>query len=179
MKKVIVFAIAAVIAIASQAATLNWSLSGVKDGDGANMSGCVAYLFTTADTTSWSTPTTAEAVKSAIAGGTFTGAGAAASKATGTGGSASVTGLGSFGAGDSVSAFMVIFDGASIAEASNYIITDVKSVAWTSPTGSKSLAFTNVTASGTWTPTSDVPEPTSGLLLLVGGALVALRRKQK
>ena len=28
-------------------------------------------------------------------------------------------------------------------------------------------------------PTSDIPEPTSGLLLLVGGSLLALRRKQK
>jgi hypothetical protein len=26
---------------------------------------------------------------------------------------------------------------------------------------------------------TDVPEPTSGLLLLVGGAMLALRRKQK
>ena len=26
---------------------------------------------------------------------------------------------------------------------------------------------------------TDVPEPTSGLLLLIGGAMVALRRKQK
>ena len=28
-------------------------------------------------------------------------------------------------------------------------------------------------------PTSDIPEPTSGLLLLIGGSLLALRRKQK
>ena len=31
-----------------------------------------------------------------------------------------------------------------------------------------------------WTPTQfTIPEPTSGLLLLVGGAMLALRRKQK
>ena len=35
-------------------------------------------------------------------------------------------------------------------------------------------------ASAGWTKTggSDVPEPTSGLLLLVGGAMLALRRKR-
>ena len=42
---------------------------------------------------------------------------------------------------------------------------------------------THVTPSGSdyWSPTSftAVPEPTSGLLLLIGGALLALRRKQK
>lgn len=36
----------------------------------------------------------------------------------------------------------------------------------------------NVAGAGlTWTPVS-VPEPTSGLLLLVGGALLALRRRR-
>ena len=37
------------------------------------------------------------------------------------------------------------------------------------------------TAAGGYKPFggSDVPEPTSGILLLVGGAMLALRRKQK
>lgn len=43
--------------------------------------------------------------------------------------------------------------------------------------GAKSVTFNmnNVT----WTKTGDVPEPTSGLLLLMGGAMLALRRKRK
>ena len=45
------------------------------------------------------------------------------------------------------------------------------------------LAFGNMTSqtqdTSKWGGGGDVPEPTSGLLLLLGGALLALRRKQK
>ncbi len=48
---------------------------------------------------------------------------------------------------------------------------------------SLSMAFGNQKLGNTWTAVGgtggDVPEPTSGLLLLMGGALLALRRKQK
>ena len=44
----------------------------------------------------------------------------------------------------------------------------------------KGTATAIVSDVGSWsTATTDVPEPTSGLLLLVGGAMIALRRKQK
>ena len=39
-------------------------------------------------------------------------------------------------------------------------------------------SWTQITASSSGG-TTPVPEPTSGLLLLVGGAMIALRRKQK
>ena len=51
----------------------------------------------------------------------------------------------------------------------------------TAPTGASGLASglpTTWTISGI-TPLDPAPEPTSGLLLLVGGAMLALRRKQK
>ena len=53
----------------------------------------------------------------------------------------------------------------------------------TSPVGSEvdgtALLATNYTAWKSGGGTTDAPEPTSGLLLLVGGAMLALRRKQK
>ena len=41
--------------------------------------------------------------------------------------------------------------------------------------------FTSLKSKGTWTArggSTDIPEPTSGILLLVGGAMLALRRKR-
>ncbi len=52
----------------------------------------------------------------------------------------------------------------------------------TSDALTKSLAFGSQAENTAWAPTpagTNIPEPTSGLLLLVGGALLALRRKQK
>ena len=44
----------------------------------------------------------------------------------------------------------------------------------------KGSATAIISGAGGWsTASTDVPEPTSGLLLLVGGAMIALRRKQK
>lgn len=47
------------------------------------------------------------------------------------------------------------------------------------PTGMSKTVSTAITADSFTSFSGDVPEPTSGLLLLVGGALLALRRKQK
>ena len=87
--------------------------------------------------------------------------------------------------------YAVLFDGDSIDTSSNYQVFGGYSV-YVPGNGAASLEFdlTGLTASG-WssisgsTPTpptpgpSGIPEPTSGLLLLVGGAMLALRRKQK
>ena len=73
------------------------------------------------------------------------------------------------------------------------ISSDGKNIAWGSATmnlaatpgvnqGKTLASFTYVAASTPTPPTPptpDIPEPTSGLLLLVGGAMLALRRKQK
>ena len=62
--------------------------------------------------------------------------------------------------------------------------TDVKEFTYSSDDlTSPDLTFSGPTSKTMWVSTSggggDVPEPTSGLLLLVGGAMLALRRKQK
>ena len=88
---------------------------------------------------------------------------------------------GTFAAGTR-SFYAILFDGATVAASTNYQVfgpesTDVPG------SGFSSLEFdlTGLTSSG-WKSisggTTDVPEPTSGLLLLVGGAMLALRRKR-
>lgn len=86
------------------------------------------------------------------------------------------TGISSaFADGDSVTGFAVILDG-SVDSYTNYIITDEKTATWTSSTGAKVLGFGSQ-ASATWTAAA-VPEPTSGLLMLLGVAGLALRRRR-
>ena len=85
----------------------------------------------------------------------------------------------------SYEAYLMIFDSNTISDDSKFYLTETKSfttyagaddsvkVSW----GSQ---YSNTTVAGGWaSATGGVPEPTSGLLLLIGGAMLALRRKQK
>jgi len=159
------------ISAATNAATVSWSVSGIKtpNGDGTfsatALSGGIAYLFVGAQDT--------VALTEAITGKTFTGAGALWSQATSATGAIFKTGLGSYSNQD-VSLYMVIFDTAVIADASSYMIsTDV-----TQHFVNSNLTYTFTTANGrlptTW---AAVPEPTSMALLALGVAAIGLRRK--
>ena len=73
--------------------------------------------------------------------------------------------------------YAVIFNADNIADATAYMVTTVKEglVFSTTQTVTQSASL----SAGTWTPiVSPVPEPTSGLLLLLGVAGMALRRKR-
>ena len=82
--------------------------------------------------------------------------------------------------------FAVVFDTPTITDASNYYVTTTSGGVKT-PAASTSNAAAFAIASqaaatagaGAWTTVTPAPEPTSGLLLLVGAGMLALRRKQK
>lgn len=181
MKKLIVMLGVAISAVALQAATITWTVAGVKSYADPSVSGSgyAAYLFYTESSVSADTTVALTDVVAAITGGTF--ANNYASKAifdgtTGTSGNITKTGLGSYGTGDSVSAFTVVFDAGSYADASHYAIVDGKTASFTSATGAKTLAFTNYSTSAQW---ADIaPEPTSGLMILLGMGVLALRRRR-
>ncbi len=87
---------------------------------------------------------------------------------------------GSYEANETPSAYIVFFDAKDTASAS-YMAYTATGKATIGPTGADSSYafgdFTNATAtSGGW---QSIPEPTSGLLMLLGMAGLALRRKQK
>ncbi len=98
------------------------------------------------------------------------------------------TGFGDFENGSEHTFYAVIYDASSIADAKNYIVSADVTKSFNISGSPQSWAFGNMaltttgnkfsTASGGagW---QSVPEPTSGILLLVGGALLALRRKRK
>ena len=78
-----------------------------------------------------------------------------------------------------VSVYTIFLDTDSASTATGYFASDVRSAELTDAVMADKASFAwdeiNVTS---FTPMSDVPEPTSGLLLLLGVAGLALRRKQ-
>lgn len=84
-------------------------------------------------------------------------------------------------AGVTLSGYAIIFDSTdkNLTGVTKYMVTDVVGITFANAADAKTLG---VTPTGTWARTpsggGDVPEPTSGLLLLVGGAVMALRRRR-
>lgn len=180
MKKLIIMAMLVASSFAVKAATVQWVLTGVYQPTTTTVaSSYAAYLFTTAVAQS--------DVVAAINAGTFGTTYASQALASGETNSSGVImmgNIGSYGATatttnpEVVSFYTVVFDAsaASLASAENYAMNETPiDVTFTSPTGTKSAAFTNFSQSNSW---QAIPEPTSGMLLLVGGALLALKRKR-
>ena len=194
MKKLLTALVLVLTIGVANAASLNWVISGVNLPETTTpASGVAVYMFATAaggnalSFSSGAEITTVDAVIASIQNGTFNGSGAYVSSVlTSAGGTTAATGVSSaFGAGDSLSAFAVIFDNADITKAENFMIAEnaagnqVLSASWTSSTGAKSLAWGSQATNGTeWHAIVAVPEPTSGLLMLVGLTGLALRRRR-
>ena len=169
MKKMIMFACVALAAAFANAAAVEWSVSGLQAADGKTP-GDYSYIFLC--------DTTEADITAALKDGTLTG-GVSATSATKRGvvtWSAAGTSTTTADLGGDVTGYLVVLDTASEMYALQTKVAQVSDA-----TGKASFSFS---AAGTTpsTPTGHgggVPEPTSGLLLLVGGAMLALRRKQK
>ena len=189
MKKLVVFAACAVLAAVTHAATVGWGLTGAKSY--AND----AYQFFVIGQNGATSIATITALLDA---GTDTSAYAFGSGKIGS------TGLATVSAGASgktldagtYTGFFVVFDAASPASGSaNYaVVSGAANLTRNIAANTATISFSAGSAasilddSSNWksfgpaTPTpgpGPIPEPTSGLLLLVGGAMLALRRKQK
>ena len=187
MKKILVAAAIVCAAACVQAASLNWMVSAVPTSSAfpsAEKTTYTAYLFLTAAAADYGVETTSlTAIKTALGSNssfsTFADTYAAVNGTAlnAAGGLTGATGFNgnNFGSGDSLSAYVVILDN-SIASAKNYIISSEKSVTWGSASGAQQLTFGSQ-AAATWN-TVGTPEPTSGMLLLLGMAGLALKRKR-
>lgn len=175
MKKMMVAAAIAMLGIAVQAASVNWSINAIQSSpDNAVGAGWIVQVFDSSvtfdyakaasgDITAWINGSTV------AAGATFRAAGTA-----------------TMDNGTTKNVYAVIYDATSIDSAKNYIVSDVLSLT-ANAAGSNVLAsFGAMTGTTTankflnssWTATAAVPEPTSGLLMLLGMAGLALRRRR-
>ena len=188
MKKMFVVTAAIALAVATQAASVDWSVgaSSWTMSDGSKPAkNTVVYLI---DGGQWAT------IQAAIDGGatsfTTSDAGIIAigqtsnTKGYVNGGTATSSSL---VAGQTYNLAYMVFD----SSAGQFYASATKSVAAYDPSsadfGETTYAnfdatnFTTTGLSGGWSDAggSPIPEPTSGLLLLVGAGMLALRRKQK
>ena len=183
MKKLVIGVLAVVAAIAANAATVYWSMSnGVlsPSPDGSATSGRCSYY-----TMLIFTDSQAEAVNTAIAAGNFSSLSSLAVSSSQAAKSGAFTGTVNDLTGSSATLFAVVFDIYSatetIADAGYYYKTGTVTQNTYDPTGSDpatKAVFSAAQMTGTWTSTAAVPEPTSGLLLLLGMAGLALKRKR-
>ena len=188
MKKLIIALAAVALGLSAQAAAVNWTTStALYTGNASDTFGGTVYLV---DASSANGGITQQALLTAFLGGTLTignydvaSAGTSAGKITATLIDPIKKSDGTTNYGDgSVNFYMVAIDG------DNIFISDTKAVTL-STIGSAKAAFalkaqstaaaslSTTFASGGWYAKS-VPEPTSGLLMLVGLGALALRRRR-
>ena len=187
MRKVMLFAACAMLAAVTQAAQVGWTLAG------ASAFANDAYQFFVIGQNGATSIATITALLDA---GTSVDSYAFGSGTVAASGSASVVATASGKTLDAgtYTGFFVVFDSASPASGSaNYaVVSGASTLTKTIGTTTATAAFSSGNASSilnndaNWKSfgpagggTDPIPEPTSGLLLLVGGAMLALRRKQK
>ncbi len=172
MAKLFVGVCALMLGIVAQAAVVDWSVNAIQSSpDVAVGAGWLVEVYTadvdfSYDAAASGTIVAWETGSTIVAGTTFR-----------------VIGKGEQDNGTTVSYFAVVYDAATIADAKNYIISAVKSVTTTEAGANANLGFgamsssaaSNLFKNSTWTA---VPEPTSGLLALLGFAGLALRRRR-
>ena len=178
MKKVMLALAVVAMAAFVQAASYNWSVGNdwiVEDNvgtDGFGNAGWSVYFFDA---------TTKSDITSALAGNDTTVLSSAlGSSTTGDFGMLMFNGSGFTAADDatSIAGYLVILDGNSNFYASDSITVTVSDA---NKAGAEvAFAFGEMNTTDSWTKmeSSNGPEPTSGLLLLLGMAGLALRRKQ-
>ena len=179
MKKLMFILAAVAMAASVQAASVSWTCTNVKDGSGNAIDG-IAYFVNAATLSqeTLATYTKASDFTTALSG-MYSYTPSTAGKYT----SAAVENA-TLGLTDATAsqAYLVVFDTATITDTSHYYMTEVKDFNTLSGTYEQQVKWgsqsTPSQAAGA-RKAVNVPEPTSGLLMLVGLAGLALRRGRR
>lgn len=197
MKKLIMFAAVAVATVCVNAASVSWTLAknSIMNQDGSAAKGVDVY-FLNASATAYAETLSKIAsgdidATSISSSGAYLGSGTTGTtnaKAGSVARSASTANGDSLTAGNNYDIVFVTFE--KVGSDNYYYVSNTQSAsAWGGTTYTEDLATpaswtSDNFSAASWKTVSSgggevVPEPTSGLLLLVGGAMLALRRKQK
>ena len=182
MKKLII-ALAAICCVGIlQAASVTWTLSAVQKSDASGAaSGYLAMVFDA--TTAQSDVIAAIMAKDTSALSSLANNWKQDTTTTSAGLLRSA-GNGNYSASDTFEVYAVIFDAGSVADANNYFMTASKAGNIAANGANANFSFgtfasqvSTAGSSGGWVAVA-VPEPTSGLLMLLGMASLALKRKR-
>ena len=191
MKKLIMAMAVALAAVLTQAATVSWSVTGLLDSKGNTLTSGAGYVFTTKGPNATTVAAVTEALgalKSADALKTYLDDNSLlALKGDVTNGGINVSGVDLASSGipaatSSVKIFAVIVDDDTFGDEVKYVVLPTSgNVKTPAASTSNNAGFGALNASATANPsnwTAAAPEPTSGLLLLLGVAGLALKRKR-
>ena len=184
MKKLMFMLAAIAVAACTQAASVSWTCTNVKDGSGNAISG-VAYFINAATLSqdAFKALSGADAFNTALSGMYSYTPDTAGKYTVANTSPVSNAALGLSDASN-YSVYLAIFDTATITDSSKYYLTSAIALETLSGDYTAQLKWgsqsTASQAAGAWSDVkgSAVPEPTSGLLMLVGLAGLALRRKR-
>lgn len=190
MKKLIVAAAIVCVAAISQAATVSWSMSSLQNYKGETLTTGAAYVFCTKGdnatsidvvTAALSAITSASALETYLTDNSLS----ALTGAVAANGSVSVSGVDLASSGvpastTGVKLFAVIVDDADFGDNVKYVVTTASSNVKTPAASTSNNAGFTIPGAASQTASNwqSVPEPTSGLLMLLGMAGLALRRKR-
>lgn len=176
MKKLIVAAAMVCAAAFAQAATVNWSVSGVKaDGGGSPTAGWAVMAFYTEVGAGFSS--IESAINSKTAGSlAFESTTLAVSMSKGKVGAHDANAAGITDTTKNYDFYFVVFNNSDATAATEYVTVSALNKAY-SGMDAKFTANGDFSTLPAWQP-AGVPEPTSGLLMLLGVAGLALRRRR-
>ena len=176
MKKIMILAAAIAMAAMANAAAVGWTIMGATNYKNSDYSVYVVGQngVTSVDQITALVAAGTDTSAYAFYDGTVSASGVASVAANASGKSITYSGSGT----DSYQAFAVLWN----ADATSASVTSVATITMDNDSTGKTFGFgnqaTNLANNKFDVSTSDVPEPTSGLLLLLGVAGLALKRKR-